>query len=109
MLALVKPLLPAVEDFLAHSFWQTRHVATVHFENGKYHLHADLKEAAPEEDKSAKQRSVKGEENNTSHLRGAMETIPLVIAGSKYVSIVTVDRIPPSIYISIPSLPPWFS
>lgn len=45
-LVLLRPVVPCVTDFLAHSFWSTDHIATVHYENGKYHLHVEIKEAA---------------------------------------------------------------
>lgn len=43
---LVKPIFPYVKDSLAHIFWYAKHASTVHFENGKYHMHAEaIKEA----------------------------------------------------------------
>lgn len=38
---LVKPVFPYVKDSVAHIFWYAQHAATVHFENGKYHMHAE--------------------------------------------------------------------
>jgi len=38
----LKPILPFASDFIAHTFNEFDHVATVHFENGKYHVHADV-------------------------------------------------------------------
>ena len=34
-----KPLLPALADGIAHVFWYSNHMATVHVENGHYHVH----------------------------------------------------------------------
>jgi len=48
VLALVRPLAPAVNDFLGHHFWKTEHLSTVHYENGKYHLHIELAKNANE-------------------------------------------------------------
>lgn len=39
---LLKPAMPYVTDVLAHSFWYANHMATVHFENGKYHVHKEV-------------------------------------------------------------------
>ena len=39
----LKPILPFARDFVAHTFNEFDHVATVHFENGKYHVHAEVK------------------------------------------------------------------
>jgi hypothetical protein len=38
---LLKPAMPYVTDVLAHSFWYANHMSTVHFENGKYHIHKE--------------------------------------------------------------------
>jgi hypothetical protein len=43
---LLKPLLPVLSDTAAHIFLYSEHVATVHFENGKYHVHKEMNEAA---------------------------------------------------------------
>ncbi len=48
---LVKPVLPIVKDAFAHSFFNTSHMATVHMENGRYHLHLELKAEADTETK----------------------------------------------------------
>ncbi|HZE82902.1 MAG TPA: hypothetical protein VE035_01275 [Puia sp.] len=36
---LIRPVMPSVLDLIAHTFWYSQHMATVHFENGKYHVH----------------------------------------------------------------------
>ena len=38
-LMLVRPTVPFIADVIAHTFWYSQHIATVHFENGKYHVH----------------------------------------------------------------------
>ncbi len=35
----MRPLVPLAADMIAHTFWYSQHMATVHFENGKYHVH----------------------------------------------------------------------
>ncbi|HLP53482.1 MAG TPA: hypothetical protein VK151_00555 [Fluviicola sp.] len=42
----LKPVLPFAGDFIAHTFNEFDHVATVHFENGKYHVHDEVKKNA---------------------------------------------------------------
>lgn len=42
----LKPILPFASDFVAHTFNEFDHVATVHFENGKYHVHAEVEKDA---------------------------------------------------------------
>jgi hypothetical protein len=48
-LAICKPVLPLVSDFLAHSLWQTHHLKTVHHQHGREHVHYELVKAASEE------------------------------------------------------------
>ncbi len=36
---LLRPAIPFVADVMAHAFWYSQHIATVHYENGKYHVH----------------------------------------------------------------------
>lgn len=38
---MVKPVLPYVKDTVSHIFWYAEHGSTVHFENGRYHVHAE--------------------------------------------------------------------
>ena len=42
----VKPVLPTISDTIAHIFWYSEHMATVHYEHGKYHVHMEYTEAA---------------------------------------------------------------
>lgn len=39
---LLKPVMPVVNDLFAHTFYKMQHLATVHYENGKHHLHVEL-------------------------------------------------------------------
>jgi hypothetical protein len=43
MLLQLSPLVTVLADTLAHTFHSKLHLATVHFENGHYHLHTELK------------------------------------------------------------------
>lgn len=40
-----KPLLPYLSDFVAHVCWYSQHLATVHYEHGKYHVHYEVNKA----------------------------------------------------------------
>ena len=42
----LKPVFPTIADTVAHIFWYSEHMATVHFENGKYHVHLEYQQAA---------------------------------------------------------------
>ena len=43
---MIKPIMPTIVDVFAHVFNYSEHMATVHFENGKYHVHYDYIAAA---------------------------------------------------------------
>jgi hypothetical protein len=46
----LNPVIPVFKDLAAHLFWKAEHMASVHFENGTYHVHAELAEAAQKEE-----------------------------------------------------------
>ncbi len=49
-LVMLKPVMPDLTDTVAHVFWYSQHMATVHYEDGVYHVHkesvADIKKDA---------------------------------------------------------------
>ena len=53
-IVLFKPAFPYLNDVIAHALFLQQHMATVHFENGKYHVHAEmnkeLKSQSPSKD-----------------------------------------------------------
>lgn len=49
--ALLKPVMPVVNDVVAHTFFKMQHMATVHYENGKHHLHVELLSGLDEQEK----------------------------------------------------------
>lgn len=62
--AQLKPLAVVVEDVLAHTFWKMQHMATVHYENGKYHIHAELSDISEKETKNTQQKTPASEKTN---------------------------------------------
>jgi hypothetical protein len=68
---LIKPVMPIVNDVLAHTFYKMQHLASVHLENGKYHVHSELAAEADKQNNSAKgNRSVCFDEKLANHLLG---------------------------------------
>jgi len=59
--AQLKPLAVIVEDTLAHTFWKMQHMATVHYENGHYHVHAELKDVNEKENTGSQQKAPSSE------------------------------------------------
>ena len=49
-LVLLRPLLPIVIDTTAHLFWRYEHIATVHYEKGKAHVHFELLQSSDKSD-----------------------------------------------------------
>lgn len=104
-LALVKPLVPAFADLLSHTFWKTEHLATVHFENGKYHLHIEMEKAGKEDQQNNSKKI--SEKNDFVHLNPSVENrmLPGKFSGVINSGIQTISSLP---FYSIPSPPPWF-
>ncbi len=50
IIALCKPVLPLLQDGLAHLFWKAQHIGTVHHHHG--HHHAEKTVAATHENKT---------------------------------------------------------
>jgi hypothetical protein len=62
----VKPLTLVVHDLFAHTFFRMQHLATVHYEDGKYHLHTELATTA-DENKDASSTSLPLNEKTGDH------------------------------------------
>src|ERR1700757_3886714 len=66
---LIKPIMPIINDVIAHTFYKMEHLATVHFENGKYHVHAELASEAGKQNNDAKgSNQFSSNETLASHL-----------------------------------------
>ena len=50
----LKPLIYLSQDLVAHAFYKMEHLATIHYENGEYHLHNELKKTADNSDNDLK-------------------------------------------------------
>ncbi len=46
---LFKPVMPYVNDFVGHVFFYAKHLATVHEENGHFHVHLEAAKNSSEE------------------------------------------------------------
>jgi hypothetical protein len=55
---LFKPAVPFVKDRLAHTFFYAQHVRTVHVENGKEHVHYEVKKASADTEKGRSSNSM---------------------------------------------------
>ncbi len=67
-IAMFKPVFPYVEDFIGHVMFYKQHMATVHFENGKYHVHAEIVKNVKEEDSKKSPSSSKKQLTTNDHI-----------------------------------------
>lgn len=66
---LIKPVLPYVSDFINHAFFYAKHMATVHYENGQYHVHYQTaKDAREEKQDKSNLPSSKKDNTSTEHI-----------------------------------------
>lgn len=72
-ITIVKPVLPYISDFISHVFFYTQHMATVHYENGNYHVHYETAKAVKEEsDNKGPLPSSKKDNSTNEHLLTAI-------------------------------------
>lgn len=101
---LIKPITPIVNDVLAHTFFKTQHVATVHYENGKHHIHLELiKENKTTDHKKSTSNIVN--ETLLTHLKTEdvllkKERLPLLVNNTPYILELS------HVLISSPKMPP---
>lgn len=67
-IVMFKPAFPYLNDAVAHILFYRQHMATVHFENGTYHVHAEVTKNAKEEDSNKTTPSLKKEKNASDHI-----------------------------------------
>lgn len=63
-----KPILPLVQDGLAHIFWKARHLATVHHHHGDHHAEKEIVEAEHEENDEKQPATTKTSEPVSVHI-----------------------------------------
>ncbi len=71
--AQLKPLAVVIEDVLAHAFWKMQHMATVHYENGHYHIHSELSDISEKENKNTQQKAPSSEKINETDSQNIYE------------------------------------
>ena len=67
-LMLARPAVPFIADVIAHTFWYSQHIATVHFENGKYHVHYQYMNEAQKNSPGKTTHYLKTETPVTEHI-----------------------------------------
>lgn len=67
-MAILKPAFPYVSDVVAHIFYYTQHMATVHVENGKMHIHKEIVDNAKKEASQKELPSAKKDKPANDHI-----------------------------------------
>ncbi len=67
-IVMFKPAFPYLKDAVNHLIFYKQHMATVHFENGKYHVHAEVTKNAKEDNSNKSLPSSKKENTSTDHI-----------------------------------------
>lgn len=104
----MRPIVTVVQDVVAHTFFKMQHMATIHYENGNYHLHADLKTINDDEsasNKTSQKLPSQKTEKNTNELLTLLNfnfTTNASLIPTTITSVLDVS----SGYIQSPYLPP---
>ena len=67
-MVMFKPVLPVITDTVAHIFWYSEHMATVHYEKGKYHVHYESLDAAKKSGPEKSPAANKTEKGSSEHV-----------------------------------------
>jgi hypothetical protein len=92
-ISLLRPVLPYVSDLAAHVFWYSKHMATVHYENGKFHIHKDLSAAADNDAPGKNLPASKKTDNGAEHILFTSTRLMLPITVGLYADNSTPDII----------------
>lgn len=65
---MLRPIIPVIGDAWSHTFNKAEHLSTVHAHWGKDHLAVEVADKASENDNSKSQRTIKLEDQFTSHI-----------------------------------------
>ena len=65
---MLKPVSPYISDTVAHIFYYTQHMATVHYENGKLHVHKEIEDNAKKNEPAKESNSSKKENSANDHI-----------------------------------------
>jgi hypothetical protein len=75
-MVMLKPVVPYINDAIAHIFYYTQHMATVHYENGKYHVHREVMDNAKKEASQKEIPTSKKDNSTTDHTSFQQKEIP---------------------------------
>lgn len=83
-MVMLKPVSPFIADTFEHIFNFTKHMATVHYENGKYHVHKELINNAKKQNPAKENSTAKKENSANDHIalqqKQSAKVLPVVIS-----------------------------
>lgn len=71
---MIRPVMPYAADAMAHLLWYHQHVATVHTENGKQHVHLEVEK---ENKKTTTENTPENSKKNPSSPEHTLQLCPL--------------------------------
>jgi hypothetical protein len=66
--AMLKPVSPYIADAIAHLFYYTQHMETVHYQNGKFHVHREILDNAKKDEPAKENPSSKKDNAASDHI-----------------------------------------
>ena len=83
-MVMLKPVSPYIADTFEHIFNYTQHMATIHYENGKYHVHKELVDKAKKNDPAKDNTASKKENSTNDHIafqqKQSAQVLPVIIS-----------------------------
>jgi len=83
-MVMLKPVSPYIADTFEHIFNYTQHMATIHYENGKYHVHKELVDNAKKNNPAKDNATAKKENSANDHIvfqqKQSTELLPVLIS-----------------------------
>lgn len=67
-MVMLKPVTPYITDTIAHIFYKAKHIATVHYENGKYHVHKEVTATAKKDAAQNQVPAAKKDNSTVEHI-----------------------------------------
>ncbi len=68
LVATCKPVLPIASDMLAHAFWKSNHIESVHHQHGSHHVQSEIAHAQDNDHNSQNNTNLKFSEPVALHL-----------------------------------------
>lgn len=84
---IVKPVTPYITDAVAHIFYYSQHMASVHYEDGKFHVHKEVVDNAKKTESQKELPASKKDNSATDHIGVQQKTANTILPITKSYSI----------------------